>query len=82
MELITIVIGVAALVLGIVAGKFIFAKDTQRKIDEANLGAQKILADAQTGAENLKKEAETAKSLMNALITASLTDEVQKVKTP
>lgn len=56
MELITIVIGVAALVLGIVAGKFIFAKDTQRKIDEANLGAQKILADAQTGAENLKKE--------------------------
>ncbi len=56
MELITIIIGVIALVVGIVAGKFIFAKDTQRKIDEANQSAQKIIADAQIGAENLKKE--------------------------
>ncbi len=56
MEPITIIIGVAALVIGIIAGKFIFAKDTQRKIDDANQQAQKILSDAQANAETLKKE--------------------------
>lgn len=56
MEPITIIIGVVALIIGIVAGKFIFAKDTQRKIDDANESARKIISDAQVTAENLKKE--------------------------
>src|SRR5215207_6707545 len=55
-NLLTYIIGGIALLAGIVAGKFIFAKNTQRRIDEAGQQAQKILNDAQTGAENLKKE--------------------------
>src|SRR5258708_12960779 len=47
---------IAALVIGIVGGKFLFAKNTQGKIDDAERQAKKILGDAQTAAENLKKE--------------------------
>ncbi|MFM7709846.1 MAG: ribonuclease Y, partial [Ferruginibacter sp.] len=50
------VIGVAALAAGIVLGKFIFAKNTQKQLDEASEKAEKILADAKTQAETLKKE--------------------------
>jgi ribonuclease Y len=56
MELITIIIGVVALVAGIVAGKFIFAKDTKNKVEEAENAAKKIIDDAQKSAETLKKE--------------------------
>ncbi len=52
----TAIAGIVALVVGIIAGKFIFAKNTQQKIDEAQGQAKKIIADAQTTAENLKKE--------------------------
>lgn len=52
----TYIVGGIALLVGIVAGKFIFAKNTKRKIEEAEQQAQKILNDAQTSAENLKKE--------------------------
>lgn len=52
----TYIIGVIALLAGIVAGKFIFSKNTQRKIEEAEQQAQKIINDAQASAENLKKE--------------------------
>jgi ribonuclease Y len=52
----TYIIGGIALLVGIVAGKFIFAKDTQRKVQEAEQQAQKIINEAQTSAENLKKE--------------------------
>lgn len=45
-----------ALIIGIVLGKVIFAKNTQHKIDEAELQAKKIIADAQISAENLKKD--------------------------
>src|ERR1700750_1769605 len=54
--IITIVGIIVALVIGIVGGKFLFAKNTQSKIDEADLQAKKILGDAQSTAENLKKE--------------------------
>lgn len=50
-----ILIGVAA-VVGIIAGKFIFAKNHQQKLDDAERQAQKIVADAQTTSETLKKE--------------------------
>ena len=48
--------GIVALVIGIVAGKFLFAKNTQNQIEEAGQQARKILGDAQSTAENLKKE--------------------------
>jgi len=44
------------LVAGVVAGKFLFAKNTEQKIAEAESQAKKIVSDAQTTAENLKKE--------------------------
>lgn len=49
-------IAVAALLLGIIAGKFIFAKNTQRRIEEAELQAKSILSDAEMRSETLKKE--------------------------
>ena len=58
MDPIIIIVAVAALVLGIVAGKFIFAKNTQQKIDEANLKAQTIIKEAELNAETIRKEKE------------------------
>jgi len=43
-------------VVGIIAGKFLFAKNTTKKIEDAEAQAKKVLAVAQTAAENLKKE--------------------------
>jgi ribonucrease Y len=51
-----IIIGAAALILGIVLGKLVFAKNTQKQVAEAEQQAQKIIADGQLQAENLKKE--------------------------
>ena len=56
MTIITIIVGIVALIAGIIAGKLIFAKNTQKQIEEAQHQAKKITADAQTTAENLKKE--------------------------
>ena len=50
------IIGFVGLVAGIVAGKFIFAKNTQLKVDEAESQARKIVADAQTSAETIKQQ--------------------------
>ena len=51
-----IITGLLALVAGIVAGKFLFAKDTRHKIEEADAQSQKIISDAQGVAETMKKE--------------------------
>jgi ribonuclease Y len=56
MEPMVIIAGVVALVIGIIAGKLIFAKNTQQKIQEAENQSKKIVSDAQTAAENLKRE--------------------------
>jgi ribonuclease Y len=53
---ISAIVGVAALIVGIIAGKFIFAKNTTQKIEEATKEAQKIVNAAQANAETLKKE--------------------------
>ena len=55
-SILAFIIGVVALLLGIVAGKFIFAKNTQQKIDEAESQARKIISDAQTSAETIKQQ--------------------------
>jgi len=54
--IIYIIIGAAALVLGIILGKLVFAKNTQKQVAEAEQQAQKIIADGNLQAENLKKE--------------------------
>jgi ribonuclease Y len=55
-SVIYIIIGGAAAAAGIIAGKFIFAKNHQQKLDDAERQAQKIVADAQSNSETLKKE--------------------------
>src|SRR5450755_1260190 len=51
-----IIIAVICLAIGVLAGKFIFSKNTKKQIEEANQQSQKILSDAQLSAETLKKE--------------------------
>ncbi len=54
--IIYIIIGAAALIVGLILGKLVFAKNTQKKIEEAKQQAQKIISDGQLQAETLKKE--------------------------
>ena len=54
--IISIIIAVICLVVGILAGKFIFSKNTRKQIEDADQQSQKILSDAQISAETLKKE--------------------------
>lgn len=56
MDIVSIILGVVGLVAGIIGGKFIFAKNTQKQVEEADQQAQKILADAKTNAETIKRE--------------------------
>jgi len=51
-----IIIGAAALILGLILGKLVFAKNTKKQVADAEQQAQKIIADGQLQAENLKKE--------------------------
>jgi ribonuclease Y len=55
-QILPIIIGVIALAIGIGAGKFLFAKDTRKQLNEAAQQAEKILADARSQSETLKKE--------------------------
>src|SRR5215203_1566351 len=52
----SIIIGVICLIAGLVAGKFIFAVNTQKQIEDAEQQSKRILSDAQQTAETLKKE--------------------------
>jgi len=51
-----IIVGIAALIAGTIAGKFVFAKNTNKKIEEANSQAQTIIKEAETRAETIKRE--------------------------
>jgi ribonuclease Y len=57
-NLIYIIIGVSALIVGIIAGKFIFAKNTRKQVEEAETQAQAILKEAEIRAETIRKEKE------------------------
>jgi len=57
-NILSIIIGVAALVIGIILGKVIFAANTRKKIEEAELQSQNILKEAELRAETLRKEKE------------------------
>ena len=56
--IIPIITAVVALVAGVIAGKFIFAKNTNQKIEEAELHAKNILKEAELRAETTKREKE------------------------
>jgi len=57
-NLIYIIIGVSGLIVGIVAGKFIFAKNTRKQIEEAEAQAQAIVKEAEIRSETIRKEKE------------------------
>ena len=57
-NIIYIIIGVSALIVGIIAGKFIFAKNTQKQIEEAEIQSQAIVKEAEIRAETIRKEKE------------------------
>jgi len=57
-NIIYIIIGVSALIIGIVAGKFIFAKDTRKQIEDADAQSQSIVKEAEIRAETIRKEKE------------------------
>ena len=54
--IIVVIVGVISLIAGLIAGKLVFAKNTEHKVQEAEQQAQKIIADAQANAETVKKE--------------------------
>lgn len=56
MDLITIIVGVVALLVGIATGKFIFAANTKKQIEEAEIEAKRLITEAKSTAETLKKE--------------------------
>jgi ribonucrease Y len=56
--ILAIISGIVALVGGIVAGKFIFAKNTRRQIEDAEAQAQTIVKEAELKGENIRKEKE------------------------
>jgi len=57
-NIIYIIIGVSALIVGIIAGKFIFAKNTRKQIEDAETQAQVIVKEAEIRAETIRKEKE------------------------
>src|SRR5215204_1500123 len=57
-NILSAIIGGVALIVGIIAGKLIFAKNTKTQIAEAELLAQSILKEAELRGETFKKEKE------------------------
>lgn len=55
-NILSYIIGGVAFVIGIVAGKLIFAKSTKQKVDEAEAIARKTVADAEAKAETIKQQ--------------------------
>jgi len=56
--LFAIIAGAAGLIIGIIAGKLLFAKNTKKQVAEAELIAQSILKEAELRGETFKKEKE------------------------
>jgi ribonuclease Y len=54
--IITVVAAIVALLIGIIAGKFIFNKNTQKLIDDAQQQADRIVKEAETQAETIKEK--------------------------
>jgi ribonucrease Y len=57
-NILSLIIGAGALIIGLVAGKLIFAKNSGKKVEEAELQSQTILKEAELRAETIRKEKE------------------------
>ena len=57
-NIIFLIIGAAALIIGLIAGKLIFAKNTRKKVEEAEIQSQTILRETELRAETIRKEKE------------------------
>ena len=57
-NILSLLIGAGALIIGLVAGKLLFTKDTRKKVEEAELQSQTILREAELRAETIRKEKE------------------------
>jgi ribonuclease Y len=53
---VSIIIGASTLIVGLIAGKFLFAKNTKKQVEDAEQQAQNILKEAELRAETIKKE--------------------------
>ncbi|MCX6315733.1 MAG: ribonuclease Y [Bacteroidetes bacterium] len=53
-----VIIGAVGLIAGIILGKFIFAKNTRKQVEDAELQSQTILKEAELRAETIRKEKE------------------------
>ena len=53
-----LIIGAAALIAGLIAGKLLFAKNTRKKIEEAEFQSQAIIKEAELRSETIRKEKE------------------------
>ncbi len=53
-----IIIGVAALIVGLLLGKAVFAKNTRKQVEDAEIQASNILKEAEIRADTIKKEKE------------------------
>ena len=54
--LMVIITGVVTLVIGVVAGKLVFAKNTKQELEDVEAKAQAIIKEAELRAETIKKE--------------------------
>ncbi len=59
-NIITIIVAIVTLVAGIITGKLIFAKDTKKKIEDAEQHAQNLIKEAELRSETIRKEKELA----------------------
>ena len=55
-QILPIIIGAIALIIGIVLGKLIFARNTKKQVEDAEKETQRIISEAKLQAETLKKE--------------------------
>lgn len=55
-QTIPIIIGAISLIVGAIAGKYLFAKNTKKQVEDAERQAQTILKEAELRAETVKKE--------------------------
>jgi len=53
-----IIIGAVTLILGVIAGRFAFAKNTKKQVEEADAQAMTIIREAELRAETIRKEKE------------------------
>ncbi|MFN0083583.1 MAG: ribonuclease Y [Ferruginibacter sp.] len=56
--IIYIIVGIVALIAGVLGGKVFFAKNTDKQVQEAELEAKKLVAEAQLKADTYKRERE------------------------